>query len=694
MHGHTWACVAVAAIGGIVTAAAHAQSERAATLLDDDFGGLRPGLFSSVVGAHTEYHYLPEAAAKGNWVVSTFRSRADTQRAWRVVEAQGAPAMQQAYRNKWKHYHPMIVAGDAVWGDYSVEMQFTPESDADQSGVVFRYRNDRCYYFFGVIGQKAVLKMVRHATAFRKPYEKTLAAQAFSWSAGQRLKAVVHVRGSAIRAELGDGVSLTANDDTYARGRIGLTSDVPTLFHRVTVTTDRAEKKRTDEAIAKRQNEEAALQSANPKPVVWRKIKTRGFGVGRNVRFGDLDGDGTIDALIGQVRHHGPKDRNSELSCLTAMTFDGKRLWQTGEPDPWADHLTNDVGFQIHDWDGDGRTEAVYCMNMEIIVADGATGRILRKAPTPATPPNTKPPYNRFPRILGDSLYFCDLRGTGRDADLIIKDRYLNIWALDDKLELLWHAQCTTGHYAYAVDIDNDGKDELMMGYTLFDDDGTKRWSLDNRIRDHADGVALVRFKPDAPVRLLCAASDEGMFFADLDGNILKHHYLGHVQNPATADFRPDLPGLESVSINFWGNQGIVHFFDADGEIYHDFEPCQHGSMCLPVNWTGAPGEFFVLSANVRDGGMFDGWGRRAVTFPADGHPDMCNAVLDITGDCRDEVVVWDPHEMWVYTQDDSPKAGRLYAPRRNALYNYSNYQATVSLPGWREGDIRRRKQP
>ena len=111
----------------------------------------------------------------------------------------------------------------------------------------------------------------------------------------------------------------------------------------------------------------------------------------------------------------------------------------------------------------------------------------------------------------------------------------------------------------------------------------------------------------------MIAASDEGMLFIDPRGKILKHHRLGHVQNPVVADFRPDLPGLETVSINFWGNQGIVHFFDADGELYHDFEPCQHGSMMLPVNWTGQPPEYWILSPNVEDGGMFDGWGRQGV---------------------------------------------------------------------------------
>jgi hypothetical protein len=58
---------------------------------------------------------------------------------------------------------------------------------------------------------------------------------------------------------------------------------------------------------------------------------------------------------------------------------------------------------------------------------------------------------------------------------------------------------------------------------------------------------------------------------------------------------------------------------------------------------------------------------------------------MDITGDSRDEIVVWDPYEIWVYTQEDNPQSGKLYQPERNPLYNSSNYQAIVSLPGWSE---------
>ena len=68
-----------------------------------------------------------------------------------------------------------------------------------------------------------------------------------------------------------------------------------------------------------------------------------------------IEHDGHIDVLVAQIEHHGPKDQFSEVSFLTAMTFDSEIHWQIGEPDPWKDHLTNDVALQIHDLDGDGQ---------------------------------------------------------------------------------------------------------------------------------------------------------------------------------------------------------------------------------------------------------------------------------------------------------------------------------------------------
>lgn len=653
-------------------------------LLRDDFSRLDTGLFSAPVGPHTEYHYLPEAGIKGNWVVTSFASGSrGWGTAWQVKKVDNANVMCQTFlNNRSRSTHPMIIAGDSLWRNYKLTVIFHPENDAQYSGVAFRYKNDRCFYFFGIKDSVAYISVFNHAHNQNSFNEVILAKQPFVYDASSDLTAVITVDGSSIKARLNDDIVLEVSDATYSVGKIGLVSNVKAQYKFVEVLTSSEELEYIQNKNTIYKDEALKLQEANPRMVVWKKIRTDGFGVGRNLRFGDLTGDGQIDLLVGQVVHYNsPSDSHTELSCLTAMTFDGEILWQKGKPDPEKNHLTNDVGFQIHDIDNDGKNEAIYCMNFEIIVADGATGKIKFKAPTP----KTKIKNDKFPQILGDCLFFFDAEGKGWDSNILIKDRYNNFWVMNNKLKVIWEGSCKTGHYPYALDIDNDGKDELAIGYSLYDDDGKQLWCIDDKIGDHADGVAIVNYMeaPGSDLIIMYSASNAGYARVDLKGNILKQYFIGHVQNPAIANFRSDMPGLETVSINFWGNQGIQHFYDANGNIYHDFEPNQFGSMCLPLNWTGKDEEFYVHNPNIREGGVFDGWGRKVLVFPDDGHPDMCNAVLDITGDCRDEIVVWNPNEIWVYTQSDNPKEGKLYKPIRNPLYNYSNYQATVSLPGW-----------
>ena len=648
-------------------------------LFDDDFDQLQLGPLGSNVGAHTEYHYIAEARPRGKWVVSTFRYNLPP--SWYVRKIDGKKAVIQQEVNTDKHWHPMLISGDQYWSNYQILASFKPLSKEKQTGIVFRYQNDRQYYFLGVKNDAVFLKLVNHGKAFREPNEKILAIEKFVYNDSTEINVNIQLTGQQISAIINKNIQLRANDSLFSSGKIGLLADVPTQFHAVQVFAQAEEIKRIEKEKQKYAEELEQIKQNIPSPVVWKKISTKGYGTARNIRFGDLNNDGQLDLLLGQVVNHGFKDRNSELSCLTAIDLDGNILWQKGKADEWKTMLTSDVAFQIHDIDNDGKTEVIYTMNQKLIIADGKTGNTIKQIPTPATPGGKPTPQgqNIFPRILGDCLYFCDLSGQGFDGDLILKDRYRYVWAFNNKLELLWKAECNTGHYPYAYDTDGDGKDELMMGYTLFDHDGSVLWSLDSVLQDHADGVAIVPFTNDEPAKIMIAASDEGMIYTDLNGNILKHHYIGHVQNPAVANFRDDLPGLETVSVNYWGNQGIIHLYDADGNIYHSFEPNQYGSMCFPLNWTGKSEEFFVLNANVEEGGIYDGWGRKVLDFPDDGHPDMCNANIDFTGDCRDELVVWDPNEIWIYTQSDNPKKGDLYCPQRNHLYNLSNYQATVS---------------
>ena len=63
----------------------------------------------------------------------------------------------------------------------------------------------------------------------------------------------------------------------------------------------------------------------------------------------------------------------------------------------------------------------------------------------------------------------------------------------------------------------------------------------------------------------------------------------------------------------------------------------------------------------------------------------LCASVMNLTGDSRDEIILWDQEHVWIYTQDRPFEGAKIYAPVRNPDYNESNYRCNVSLPGWRD---------
>jgi hypothetical protein len=229
--------------------------------------------------------------------------------------------------------------------------------------------------------------------------------------------------------------------------------------------------------------------------------------------------------------------------------------------------------------------------------------------------------------------------------------------------------------------MDRNGHDILAIGYSLWDHTGRQIWSHDTEIKDHADGVMIANLSPDpnAAPRVYASGSDEGFLMFDLGGKLLKQVRVGHNQSPSAAKYRMDVTGLQYISVNFWKNPGIVTLFDWDGNILAQEEPIHTGAPMLPVNWRGDGQEFALLSGNPKEGGMLDGHLRRVVMFPEDGHPDLAANVLNLTGDARDEVVLWDQSRVWIYTQDRPFTGAKIYTPVRNPDYNESNYRTTVS---------------
>jgi hypothetical protein len=658
---------------------------RPAALFEDDFGRFPPGWLSQPVGmlngAIQEYHYLPHRGVPlGPWENAICHLDA-----WVAGDEDGVPYLEQHLVNAQSPFtSPLFVTGDPEWGDYRVEARVRPLALNDLAGLVFRYRTNRHYYLFALSGGAEARLAVRQPleTTLRVAEFRELARARFEYDTQRYYRLRVENDGPRIRAYVDDRLLVEARDEELLRGKVGLVANIPARYQAFAVSVCPAARTALDARVEARESELRRLREQYPRPRLWRKFDTQGFGAGRNVRFGDLDGDGALDMLVAQNIPRVQGDAFDHISALTAVTLEGRVLWQSGRPDRRNALLTNDTPFQIHDLDGDGRAEVVLVRDFELQVLDGRDGSRKRAVPMPPIPADSRSrPYELY---SGDSIAFASFTGPGR-RDIVLKDRYRNFWVYSADLKPLWQGQDDTGHYPYPFDVDGDGRDELFIGHSMWDHAGRRLWSLQERMKDHVDAVAVGNFTgdPAAPPRVYWSSSDEAFVMLDLRGNVLKQVRVGHTQTAAVARFREDVPGLQYVTTNFWKNPGIMSLFDADGNLLEQAEPIHSGSVTLPVNWKGDGRELVLLSGSAREGGMVDGRFRRVVSFPDDGHPELTAAVLDLTGDPRDEVVLWDPDHVWIYTPDGPPPTGPVYAPVRNPHYNDSNYRANVSRPGW-----------
>ena len=691
-------------------AKAHAKDQAGAgttapmiTVFREDFSALKVGAMPHDYSPLGEYHLrIPEGMSR-RWIETTLHPSWRGDASWNVLPEGDAKVLEQSTVRSTAM--PTIAAGDPTWTDVVIKASFRPLATYGPMGVLFRYRTSRQHYALWYTGEEIQLVRVddeERAVLDRAPAKlETDRYYTVEISAvGSALSASVAGGTGVSNAVGGTGtastslITLSATDSRYPAGKIGFAANAPVRYKYIEVSMSAADYEAWRAGERKRGGRRSRKEAAFPAPKLWRRIPTPGFGAGKSIRFGDLDGDGRLEMLLAQNVRRMSGDNFSEISCLTVLDLDGRILWQQGEPNPANALVTNDLPMQIHDIDGDGREEVVVCRNFELQVLDGRTGRLKYSAPTPLAPEHRsrRLKEDRFARIVGDSISFCDLAGRGRPQEILVKDRYNNAWAYTHDLKPLWHYPGNVGHFPMFYDIDGDGKDEVFIGYTLIDHDGAVLWELP--VGDHADGVAVGKFGPGDDIRVIIAASDEGMLWVRPDGSIERNVRVGHSQTVTVANLVPERPGYEVATVTFWGNPGIIVIFDPSGEIlYREEVTAPWGTALSPVNWDGSGQELLLLSGHPSLGGMMDGTGDVVVRFPDDGHPYLCYEPVDLVGDARDEIVLWDADEIWIYTQDDAgvrDTAGRVFQPVRRAHFNMSNYRAQLSLrapdPQWRSG--------
>lgn len=242
----------------------------------------------------------------------------------------------------------------------------------------------------------------------------------------------------------------------------------------------------------------------------------------------DLNGDGVFDYV---VKH--PSEnidpwsvvwyKSPDTYKIEAFLSDGTRLW------------TNDLGWDIergiwyspyvaYDLNGDGKAEVaakigagdhreedghVYTGDEFFVVWDGMTGKEIARAPWPKREmfgQEGQDAYHFACRNLmavgyldGRTPALICLRGTYGDmvaeAWQLNGNRLERLWSYNnDNLPGRWQGQ--GAHTNYCVDVDGDGRDEVILGSAVIDDNGMPLWSTG---KGHPDGVFYGKIIPGRP---------------------------------------------------------------------------------------------------------------------------------------------------------------------------------------------------
>lgn len=399
------------------------------------------------------------------------------------------------------------------------------------------------------------------------------------------------------------------------------------------------------------------------------KIDISQAGRGCRMWLGDLNGDGIMEFVMVQP-DTGFDDRYfpHSVSCATAYNLSGEMLWQIGVPDPEVKGSGSDIPAQIYDIDNDGNNEFLCVMDDELCIFDGKTGTLKEKHPLPD-------------EHAHDCIIIADLEGTGYPQNIILKNRYFKLWALNTKFEPMWTFEGNIGHYPWPYDLNGDGRDELIAGYNVLDGDGNLLWKID--MEDHADCIwvgDLDQNRNTGPA-VLVGGMDTTAYTKD--GKLIwRYTDTVESQNIAMGNFRPankgtEVGGLDRIDRS--SPQGIDGMFlvNSNGETLYKEKRTVPGwsSIVTSIHNFDGKGHDHLLAYR-RCGlpaGIYDGDINRIFTFPFDGHIMW----TDLTGDGQSQALIYSDTEVHIYSayELDLTKAAVPYTrPQPKRLYNWTRY--------------------
>lgn len=403
---------------------------------------------------------------------------------------------------------------------------------------------------------------------------------------------------------------------------------------------------------------------------------------------GDLNGDGTIDYLFNDGRR-----------VLKAFDHNGNLLWEKFNPnDPGVAEQYHNFTLSIYDIDRDGLNEVIGFLEINgehhLAVIRGSDGTVETSIELPFAAPRDHEFWGNTNYYMQDHIAICNLRGLPVPQDILaIHASKLKVAAYayeNGGLTARWywitdHAGYSSGHYAYPYDIDGDGRDEVLAGVDVLDENGNRLWKIElppfnpdhpDWGPDHVDAMTCADMDPDRPGKEIIVVAATGMWFYQSSGNLLWWHpskvtdpaggyFSGEgIQEVLVANLRNDIPGLEIVcySEDMYA-ENTVAVFDKNGSVltWGTQNTGPRRWITSAMDWDGDRTRDEIYSRK----GIFDGnlgfvsysmnWGR-VKTVDVDEFPPV---VCDVQGDQREEILWYDTNEILILKNSD-PLSGEV----------------------------------
>ena len=428
---------------------------------------------------------------------------------------------------------------------------------------------------------------------------------------------------------------------------------------------------------------ESVKVTTSPSGRPFLTIKLDGDHMFQKVGIADLDGDGRYDFVIKQPEKNiDPADsywyKSPDTYKLEAYSADGTFMWRYDLG--WS--IERGIWYSpyvVYDFNGDGKAEVaaktgegdprdpdgrVRTGTEHVTILDGLTGREVCKVDWPSREGYRN--YNITSRnqmcvayLDGKTPCLIAERGTYGTIKVVAYQftggKLHELWSWDNRNEPSWF-RAQGAHIMHGADIDGDGRDEVVIGSAVVDDNGVGLWSTGF---GHPDFCFVGDIDPVRPGLEIFYGIEPRRRHSALclvdakTGDVIwgLHEATNHVGSDGMcADIDPRHPGLECHAHDIDRQRKFAQswIFSASGELISKEEK---GAMSKVVYWDGDLQKELLRGSRIVDyegGAHSDDIRGRLVTF------------ADILGDWREEIITTLPGEMRIYTTTIPAKDRRV----------------------------------